>query len=75
MYRWLILSLVAFILAHWGYLSLEAQALPDWAEAAATVLEVALADVLVALLLADIERKRPLLQQQGIEVQITRCKM
>jgi hypothetical protein len=75
MYRWLVLSLVAFILAHWGYLSLEAQALPDWAEAAATVLEVALADVLVALLLADIERKRPLLQQQGIEVQITRCKM
>jgi len=39
------------------------------------VLAAALADVLVYLLLADIERKRPLLQQQGIEVQITRCKM
>ncbi|MEA5449688.1 IS701 family transposase, partial [Leptolyngbya sp. CCNP1308] len=75
MYRWLVLSLVAFILAHWGYLSLETEALPDWAEAAAVVMEAALADVLVYLLLADIERKRPLLQQQGFEVQITRCKM
>lgn len=75
MYRWLILSLVAFILAHWGYLSLETKELPDWAVAAAVVLEVALADVLVHLLLADSERKRSLLQQQGIEIQITRCKM
>ncbi|PSN20757.1 IS701 family transposase [filamentous cyanobacterium CCP5] len=72
LYRWLVLSLVAFVLAHWGYLSMESQALPDWAEAAA---EVALADVLMALLLADIERRRPLLQQQGIEIHVTRCKM
>lgn len=39
------------------------------------VMEFALADALVALLLADIERKRSLLKRQGIEVQITRCKM
>ncbi len=61
MYRWLVLSLVAFILAHWGYLSWETMVLPDWVEAAAVVLEAALADGLVDLLLADadIERKRP----------------
>lgn len=75
MYRWIILSLIAFILAHWGYLSTDTQALPDWAEAAAIVMEYALADVLVDLLLADIERKRPLLERQGIQLQITRCKM
>jgi hypothetical protein len=75
LYRWLVLSLVAFVLAHWGYLSMETQALPDWAEAASVVMETALADVLAALLLADIERRRPLLQQQGIEIHITRCKM
>jgi hypothetical protein len=75
MYRWLVLSLVAFILAHWGYLSMETEALPDWAVAATIVLEVALADVVVALLLADIERKRPLLQQQGVEIHITRRKI
>jgi hypothetical protein len=49
--------------------------LPDWAAAATVVLEATLADVVVTLLLADIERKHPLLQQQGIEVQITRCKI
>jgi hypothetical protein len=75
MYRWLVLSLVAFILAQWGYLSLETGALPDWVEAAAIVMEAALADVLVSLRLADIERRRALLQQQGIDIQITRCKM
>lgn len=60
MCRWLVLLLVAFVLAHWGYLSLETEALPDWAEAADVVLEAALADVLVYLLLADIARKRSL---------------
>ncbi|MEO0538768.1 MAG: transposase [Cyanobacteria bacterium P01_A01_bin.123] len=75
MYRWLILSLVAFILAHWGYLSMDTETLPDWAEAAAVVMEFTLADVLVVLLLADVERKRLLLKRQGIEVQITRCKI
>jgi len=42
MYRWLVLSLVAFILAHWGYLSLDTKVLPDWAETAAVVLMVCL---------------------------------
>lgn len=75
LYRWLVLSLVAFILAHWGYLAMDSGALPDWVVAATVVLEAALADVLVTLLLADIERKRPLLKQQGIDVQINRCKI
>jgi IS4 transposase len=30
MYRWFVLSLVAFILAHWGNLSMDTQTLPDW---------------------------------------------
>ena len=54
---------------------MDSEALPDWAVAATVVLEAALTDVLVMLLLADIERKRPLLKQQGFEVQITRCKI
>lgn len=39
MCRWLLLSLVAFVLAHWGYPSMATAALPDWAVAAAVVLE------------------------------------
>jgi hypothetical protein len=75
MYRWLVLSLVAFILAHWGYLSMDSSGLPDWAAAAAVVMEAALADVLVAILLAELERRRSLLLKRGIEVQIIRCKI
>ncbi|MEM0980642.1 MAG: transposase [Cyanobacteria bacterium P01_H01_bin.58] len=71
MYCWLVLSLVAFSLAHWGYLSMDTDTWPDWAEAAVVVMEFALADVVVALLCADIEHKRHLLEQQGIEIQIT----
>jgi hypothetical protein len=33
-YRWLILSLIAYILAHWAYLSSGTPDLPDWGQAA-----------------------------------------
>jgi len=29
-YRWLVLSLIAYILAHWAYLSINSTDLPDW---------------------------------------------
>ncbi|MBD2122323.1 transposase [Trichocoleus sp. FACHB-262] len=75
LYRWLILSLSAFILAHWGYLSMNTKMLPDWAEAATVVLEACLPEIVVALLLQEVEQKRLLLQKQGWEVQIIRCKI
>ena len=33
-YRWLVLSLIAYILAHWAYLSTATTDLPDWGQAA-----------------------------------------
>jgi len=75
LYRWLVLSLTAFILAHWGYLSTNQRVLPDWAEAAAVILKTCLSEVVVALLLREIEQKQTLLQEQGFQVQITRCKI
>lgn len=33
-YRWLVLSLIAYLLAHWAYLSTESTNLPDWGQAA-----------------------------------------
>lgn len=75
LYRWLVLSLTAYILAHWGYLSTHHKVLPDWAEAATIVLQACLGEVVVALLLQEVEQKRMLLQQQGWELQITRCKI
>jgi hypothetical protein len=75
LYRWLVLSLTAFILAHWGYLSTNQRVLPDWAEAAAVILKTCLSEVVVALLLREIEQKQTLLQEQGFQVHITRCKI
>jgi hypothetical protein len=75
LYCWLILSLTAFILARWDYLSTNQKTLPDWAEAATIVLEACLGQVVVALLLQEVEQKRRLLQRQGWDIQITRCKI
>lgn len=75
MYRWLVLSLVAFILAHWGYLSMDTSTLPNWAAAARTVFEAVLPQVAIALLIQQIHDHQPLLQQHGYQLQITRCKM
>ena len=33
-YRWLVLSLIAYLLAHWAYLSIATTDLPNWGEAA-----------------------------------------
>lgn len=75
LYRWLVLSLVVFVLAHWGYLSTATEDLPDWGEAAALILETCLSQVVVALLLQEIEQKRPLLEQHGVQLQISWCKI
>ncbi|WP_370584716.1 transposase [Oculatella sp. LEGE 06141] len=54
LYRWLVLSLVAFILAHWGYLSMHTSTFPNWVVAARTVFEAALPQIAIALLIQQI---------------------
>jgi hypothetical protein len=41
-YRWLVLSLIAYILAHWAYLSSGTTDLPDWGQAAQLALQAIL---------------------------------
>lgn len=74
-YRWLLLSLIAYILAHWAYLSIQSTDLPDWGQAAQIALQTILPELLVCFLLLDLERMRPLALSQGIDIQITRCKI
>lgn len=74
-YRWLVLSLIAYLLAHWAYLSTNTTDLPDWGAAAFFALQVFLPQLVLFLLLLEIERLRPLCCIQGIDIQITRCKM
>ncbi len=69
-YRWLVLSLIAFMLAHWAYLSTNPSELPDWAACAYLALQSLLPEVVLSLLLLDVERTRPLLKAFGLELQL-----
>ncbi|BAZ71143.1 hypothetical protein NIES4106_59400 (plasmid) [Fischerella sp. NIES-4106] len=75
MYRWLILSLIAYLIAHWTYLLTQNRPLPDWGEAAQTALEFIFPQMLVSLLLLDIERLLPLIRSCGFDISISRCKI
>ena len=75
MYRWLILSLTAYFIAHWTYLSTHSSLAPDWGEAAQTALESIFPKVVVSLLLLDIERLISLARSCGFDIHISRCKI
>jgi len=72
---WLVLSLIAYILAHWAYLSSGTPDLPDWGQAAQLALQALLPHLLLFLFLLDLERIRPLALSHGIYIQLSRCKM
>src|SRR5919202_1758855 len=69
-YRWLVLSLIAFTLAHWAYLSTNPSELPDWGACADLALQTLLPEVVLSLLLLEVERTRPLLRAFGLELQL-----
>lgn len=75
MYRWLILSLITDLIAHWTYLSTQLSHLPDWGEAAPPALEYFFPQILVSVLLLDIERLIPLARSHGFDIKISRCKI
>lgn len=76
-YRWLVLSLISYVLAHWAYLSTASASdtLPDWGEAAEIAFQTVFPHLVVLLLLQHIERLRELTLSQGINIQISRCKI
>lgn len=67
-YRWLVLSLTAYLLAHWTYLHSGGGTLPDWGEAAQSALELLLPLMALLPLLADIQRLRPLAKSYGLDI-------
>lgn len=74
-YRWLVLSLTAYLLAHWTYLHSPTGSLPDWGEAAQKALELLLPLMVLLPLLAEIQRTQPLAKSHGIDINVTWCKM
>jgi hypothetical protein len=74
-YRWLVLSLIAYVLAHWAYLSTATDDLPDWGQAAQIAVQVCLPEFLMFSILLHLERMRSFLLSQGINIYISRCKI
>ena len=74
-YRWLVLSLIAFILAHWAYLSTARDDLPDWGLAAQLAFQACFPQLLLLLILLYLERMRPFTRSYGIDIQFSRCKI
>ncbi|MEA5569317.1 transposase, partial [Anabaena sp. UHCC 0399] len=74
MYRWLILSLTAYLIAHWTYLNTHSTSPPDWGQAAQTALESIFPQIVVSLLLLKIERLATLTRSCGFDISISRCK-
>jgi hypothetical protein len=72
-YRWLLLSLIAFVLAMSGGLRLAMTTIPDWGVAAAAALEHFFCPG--SSQIHDIERLRPLARQHGLDIQISCCKI
>ena len=75
LYRYLLLCMIAFVLAHWASLLAGSVGPLDWANAARDALETFLPKVALALLLLELERLRPLALNHGLEFHISWCKI
>jgi hypothetical protein len=75
MYRWLILSVTAYLIAHWTYLHIKSASPPDWGQAAQTALESIFPKIIVSLLLLKFERLAHIAPSCGFNISISRCKM
>lgn len=74
-YRWLVLSLTAYLLAHWVYLHAPTNQLPDWGKAAQKALELLLPLMALLPMLAEIQRLQPLAKHYGLDINATWCKI
>ncbi|WP_416309759.1 transposase [Spirulina sp. 06S082] len=74
-YRWLILSLISFLLAYWVYLYLGYQDSLDWSDNAKFALILLFPHLLLLSLLKQLELLIPWLHERGFELCLMRCKI
>lgn len=74
-YRWLILSLIAYLLAHWIYLDLGEPELLDWSANAQLALTLLFPHLFLLSLLKQLELLIPWLHERGFEFCLIRCKI
>lgn len=66
MYRFLVLSLLAFVLSQWKVWSLPPNCWPDWRNIAMTVRRVLMPELVQTELLAELECLQPYLEMEGL---------
>lgn len=74
-YRWLVLSITTYLLAHWTHLAYCVPNSLDWGKAAAVALSIFLPHLVLSLLLREIDRMRPLALSHQIDIHVSRCKI
>jgi hypothetical protein len=74
-YRWLILSLVYYLLAYWVYLHLGSSENLDWFSSAQQALILLLPHVLLLSLFNKLELLIPWLNDKGFDFCLMRCKI
>lgn len=70
-YRWLVLSLIAYFLAHLACLWSGGSAVPDWGEMSRLAMESLFPTLTVLLLVISIKRLRFLAQSIGLDISVT----
>ena len=74
-YRWLVLSLTAYLLAQWAHLHSKGGARPNWGESAQLALKLLLPLMALFPLLAEIQRLKHLAKNYGLNLNVTWCKI
>ncbi len=70
-YRWLVLSLLAYFLAHLACLWSGITTLPDWGEVSRLAMESLFPSLAVLLLVIAVKRLRSLARTQGLDISVT----
>lgn len=71
-YRWLVLCLISFVLALWGYWINGLAEQPDWGVAAQTAKQLFFPTLILAHLLEEIQKHKPIAYKCGIDIQVSR---
>ena len=74
-YRWLILSLISYLLAYWVYLHLGSSEDLDWYSCSEQALILLFPHIFILFLLKQLELLLPWLNEQGFEFCFLRCKI
>jgi hypothetical protein len=70
-YRFLVLSMIAYVLAHWAYLWSGRPTWPDWGKAGQLAADTLFPQVVLGNLLLELKRTRNLARQNGLELVVT----